>query len=62
VSRVSLLGLCSFGSIEGSRLVLALSFSFEWNGFDRRNFDFFLSSAEEAALVEGAIGCDEFAG
>jgi hypothetical protein len=73
VSTVSLLGLCSLVSMVSCRvvsclasclwscLVVSLSFSFEWKGFERRNFDFFLSS-EESALFEGAIGCEVFAG
>jgi hypothetical protein len=59
VSTVSLFVLCSLGS-NGSFFTLSLSFSFEWKGLDKRNFDFFLSS--EDALVVGAIGCDVFAG
>jgi hypothetical protein len=63
VSMVSLFGLCSFGSVAMalSRLVLSLSFSLEWKTLDNRNLDFFLSSAD-AALVEGAMGCEMFAG
>jgi hypothetical protein len=60
VSTVSRLGLCSLVS-NGSFLTGSLSFSFEWNGFESLNLDFFLSSAD-GTLVAGAIGCDVFAG